>query len=130
MNSTQLTRIATLTAAGLWAAKSVAIASGLDKTLLDDLLFLAGLLSFFAAISAFAVGLTRERSRSLRVAAAVAAIVAGFVMAAAINAVVMSVVSSDLWVWAELNLWILAGAMLALVFLRGSGAETRMSVHA
>jgi hypothetical protein len=127
MNSTQLSKSAALTAAGLWTAKSVAIAAagGLDRSPLENPLFFAGLLAFFVGAAAFAVGLTRGRPLPLRVVAAVGAIVAGFVLAAAINALVMSVVSSDLWVWTELNLWVLAVGMLALAFLPGRDAENR-----
>lgn len=119
MNSATIAKSASLLAVGFWAAKSaaIAVAGGLGRSPAEDILFFAGLLSAIIAVGALALTLTAGRSFFVRWSAVVIAVVASSALSFALGAVIEVVAASDHWVWAELNLWVLAVAVLVLAWL-------------
>jgi len=116
MQISPVTTAAAVAAALFWAAKAVAIgAFGRDSY--DDpvasALFLLGLLSFFVAVVSLVWRALRGRHVGLRLLACIGAVgvTAGF--SAATTPLFESLFDS--WVGAELNLWILAIGLLAIV---------------
>ena len=126
MNISPVTTIAASTAALIWAVKAVAIgAFGRDSY--DDpvtsALFVLGLVAFVVGAVSLAWTALRGRHLVLRVLGATGAVVLGAGFAAATTPVFESLVDS--WVGAELNLWILAGVLLAVVARGSAGGATR-----
>jgi membrane protease YdiL (CAAX protease family) len=112
--------VAAIAAVLFWTAKAVAIgAFGRDSY--DDpiasALFLVGLLSFVIAVVTIVWRTLRGRHIGLRVLACLGALVVTSGFSAATTPVFESLIDS--WVGAELNLWILAIALLVVV-ARGS----------
>jgi hypothetical protein len=116
MKISPVTIVAAIAAALFWAAKAVAIgAFGRDSY--DDpvtsALFLLGLLSFQIAVVSLVWRGMKGRHVGLRLLACVGAVVVGAGFSAATTPLFESLVDS--WVGAELNLWILAIGLLAVV---------------
>jgi len=125
MKISPVTTAAAIAAALFWASKAIAIgAFGRDSY--DDpvasALFLLGLLSFFVAVVTLVWRALRGRHVGLRLLACIGA----FVVTAGFSAVTTPLFESlvDSWVGAELNLWISAIVLLAIV-ARGSGDPGR-----
>ena len=124
MNShTRSTRIA-LSAAGLaaacWAAKAVSIdiAGGLDKSPFEGPLFFAGLIAFVVAVVSLGVALTRGRPAWLRAIAGVVAFIVGLGISQVVGAVATTLAPADpSWVWAEVELWVIAPLALAAAWM-------------
>lgn len=118
MNSSRLAVIAALACIGAWTAKSVAIgvAGGLDRSPLEGPLFLLGLLAFLVAVGALCLALTPGRPAGIRVLAVVVGVVVAAGFSLGTNALVTTVRPADpSWVWSEVNLWVGATVLLALV---------------
>ena len=120
MNSSRIALLAAVAAVVSWTLKAVAIgtAGGLDKSPLEGPLFFAGLLSFVVAVVAVGVALTRGRPLWVRaVTGVVVAPVVGIGATLVVDALVGALRPTDPlrhWVWAEINLWVVAAAVLAL----------------
>ena len=131
MNSARLALGATLATTFLWTAKAVAIgiAGGLDRSPLESPLFLLGLLCCIVAAAATGIAVARRPTALGRTLSAAGGIVAGALVAVAVNAVVAAVAPpSPGWVWEEVNLWAMALILLAVNLLllpRRSQAEGR-----
>ena len=116
MKISPVTTAAAVAAAVFWAAKAVAIGA-LGRDSYDDpvasALFLLGLLSFFVAVVSLVWRALRGRHVGQRLLACIGAVgvTAGF--STATTPLFESLVDS--WVGAELNLWILAIGLLAIV---------------
>ncbi|MGH3347200.1 MAG: hypothetical protein ACRDO4_09460 [Nocardioides sp.] len=125
MKFSPVTTVAAIAAALFWAAKAVAI-GGFGRDSYDDTvasaLFLLGLLSFFVAVVTLVWRALRDRHVGLRLLACIGAflVTAGF--SAATTPLFESLVDS--WAGAELNLWIPAIGLLAVV-ARGSSGPGR-----
>lgn len=111
--------LATLSAAA-WTAKSVAIgvAGGLDRSPAEGPFFFLGLGANMAAVACLLLVAARHRSRGLRVLAALSALpvvlVLGLLTGAAVRLFEPPAPRS---VWAELNLWVVAVALLGVAVL-------------
>lgn len=129
MNSSRIALLAALAAVVCWTLKAVAIgvAGGLDKSPFEGPLFLAGLVCFVGAAAALGVALTRGRPGWLRaVTGVVVAPVVGIGFTLVIDALVGAMQpASPLrhWVWSEVNLWVIAIAVLGLAM--GTRAPAR-----
>lgn len=118
--STHVARISATLAVALWAAKAVAIgiAGGLGRSRFENPLFLVGLLAFLVATASLGVAATRGRPLWLRVLAGIAGPVLGFLLAAAIGALVTAVEPARPgWAYEEVNLWVVAPLALGLSWL-------------
>jgi len=120
MKISPVTSVSTVAATLFWTVKAVAIgAFGRDSY--DDpvtsVLFVLGLLAFLIGVVSLAWTALHGRHVGLRILGAVGVVILGAGSAAATTPVFESLVDS--WVGAELNLWILAAALIAIV-LRGS----------
>jgi hypothetical protein len=115
MDTTRIAVIAAITSAAFWAAKAVAIgiAGGLGQSPAETPLFLVGLVFSLVAVGSLTLSVTAGRPWWARIAAIGAAIVSVVAVVALINAALEAFVSSDHWVFAELNLWVLSLAVLA-----------------
>lgn len=119
MDNTILSARVALTAAALavtfWAAKATAIgiAGGLDRSPFESPLFLAGLIAFVIAGASLGVAATYGRALWVRVAGGALAFVAFLALAQAVGAVTAALAPADpSWVWAELELWVIAPVAL------------------
>ena len=134
MNSSRIALLAAVAAVVSWTLKAVAIgtAGGLDKSPLEGPLFFTGLLCFVVAVVAVGVALTRGRPGWVRaVAGVVVAPVLGIGATLAVDALVGALRPTDPlrhWVWAEINLWVVAAAVLGLALaVRRHGAASRVA---
>ena len=116
MNTSRIAVIASISAAGFWTAKAVAIgtAGGLDRSPAENPLFFLGLISCIVAVVTLTLSMTASRHAWVRGAAALGVVVAMFVGVGLIDAAVHAVVDGDHWVLTEVNLWITALAVLGL----------------
>lgn len=108
--------LASLSAAG-WAAKAVAIgtAGGLDLSPAEGPLFFLGLGANVAAVACLLLVLARHRPRGQRVLVALSALPLVFALGLVTRGVVWLFEPPDPhWVWAELNLWVVAVALLCV----------------
>ena len=125
MKISRVTTVAAIAAALFWAVKAVAIgAFGRDSynDPVASALFLLGLLSFVVAVVTLVWQAMRGRHVGLRLLACIGAVVVTAGFSAATTPLFESLVDS--WVGAELNLWILAIGLLAIV-ARSSGDPGR-----
>lgn len=123
--------VAAIVTAVVWSAKAVAIgvAGGLDRSPLEGPLVLLGFGTSLVAVAALGVALTASRPVALRVAAAVGAMVAWFVLLLALDAAVSAVEPSDPgWAWEEISLWVAAALLLGAAGAVRSGAARRADV--
>ena len=128
-NSTRIALSTALLAAALWSLKALTIglAGGLDKSPLEDPLFLAGLAAFLTAAVAIGVALTRGRPTWLRALAGLAGPVIGFLTAMALDSLVGAFQATGEgrhWVWTEVNLWVIGAAGVALAALARRREQT------
>ena len=119
MKSRHIALVAAIAAASTWTAKAVAIgiAGGLGKSALEGPLFFAGLIFFVVSVVALGVAVTARTNIWLRLAAGVCAFVVGIAATLVVDATVAALASSAQdrhWVWAELNLWVVALVALAV----------------
>ena len=131
--STRIALFAAVAAACLWSAKSlfIGLAGGLDKSPLEGPFFLVGLVASVVAMVALGLALTRHRPVWLRAVAGLGTLIGGFGLAMAVDASVGLVETADPgrhWVWAEVNLWVLAALTLALA-LAAHRRETASRTH-
>ena len=130
MNPSRIAVTSVLTCIGAWTAKAIAIgvAGGLGRSPLESPLFLLGLVAFVATVVLLALALSAGRGAVVRVLAVVGGIVAGVAFSVASNALVTAVRPADpSWVWGEVNLWVGAAVLLALVL---AAARSRSAAHA
>lgn len=115
MKITPVATFAAVAAALVWAAKGtvIGLAGGLGKSPLESPLFALGLLAFMTAVVSLVWNSLAGRHTALRIGACVGAVVLGAAFAAVTTPLFESLIDS--WVGAELNLWILALALLAVV---------------
>lgn len=119
---TRIALFAAAAAACLWSAKSlfIGLAGGLDKSPFEGPFFLAGLAASVVASVALGVALTRRRPGWVRAVAGIGTLVGGFGLAMAVDASVGLVQAAGPgrhWVWAEVNLWVLATLTLTLALV-------------
>ena len=120
MFTSRIALIAAITSLVAWAAKAVAIglAGGLDRSPLESPLFVLGLLAQVVAVFALALAFTSNRPPAARVTAVLAAPVAVVACVSVIGLIVERVQPADpSWVWAEVNLWVVAPLVLGLAML-------------
>lgn len=117
MKISRITVIASITAVSAWAAKALAIglAGGLGESPLETPLFALGALALLVAVTSLGWTLASGRPVAVRVLASVGALIAGAACSLTVLALVSAFVSSDHWVWGELNLWVTAVALFALL---------------
>ena len=122
MNTTRIAVISASAAAVAWAVKGVAIglAGGLDKSAYENPLFFTGLVCALVAVGALAVSATGRTQWWARLGAVMGALVALFVVVAAMSAGFEAVATGDHWVWSELSLWVGSLGLLALAAWRSS----------
>lgn len=132
MNSRRIALWAALAAAAAWTAKSVAIAAagGLDRSPLEGPLFFLGLACFAVAVVSLGVAGAAGHPTRVRAAAGVGAFALGFALTLAVDAVVVALHAPGVerhWVWAELNLWVVAtvGLTVAVALRRGRLSPVR-----
>jgi hypothetical protein len=124
MEISRIAVISALISIGAWTAKSVAIglAGGLDRSPLEGPLFLLGLASFVATVVLLALALTTGRPLALRVLAVLVGVVTAIGFSVATDVLLSAVRPADpSWVWSEVNLWVGAAALLALVLVTDRG---------
>ena len=124
MEISRIAVISALISIGAWTAKSVAIglAGGLDRSPLEGPLFLLGLASFVATVVLLALALTTGRPLALRVLAVLVGVVTAIGFSVATDVLLSAVRPPDpSWVWSEVNLWVGAAALLALVLVTDRG---------
>lgn len=103
--------------AGFWTAKSVAIgtAGGLGLSPAEGPLFFLGLGTSVLAVASLLLVRARGRSRTARLLTALASLPVVVVLGAVTRTVVWLVEPDDpAWPWAELNLWVVAAALLGV----------------
>ena len=129
MTSTRVSFIAASAAAALWALKGLAIgvAGGLGESPLEGPFFLTGLAAFVVASVALGVAALPSRAAALRALGGLGVVVAGFALAAGVDALVSSVVPADAdrhWAYTEVNLWLVAAVVLAVTLrLHRAGSD-------
>ncbi len=133
MKSRHIALVAAVAAASTWTAKAVAIgiAGGLGKSALEGPFFFAGLVFFVVAVVALGVAVTARANIWLRLAAGVCAFVVGIAATLVVDATVAALASSAPdrhWVWAELNLWVVALVALAVAVALNRQRLTRTSL--
>jgi hypothetical protein len=115
MDTARVARVSAWLALALWLAKAVAIwaAGGLDRSVLEGPLFVAGLLAY--AVGAFTLGLLLlgDRSTFLRVGVAVLTLVAALLLIGVLQAVIRAVLPESAgWVTEEAGLWASAAILV------------------
>ena len=135
MNSSRIALFAAVAAAVCWTLKAVAIgtAGGLDKSPLEGPLFFAGLSSFVVAVLGLGVAFTRGRPAWLRATAGVVAVGFGIAVVSVVGALINAMQApSPLrhWVWTEVNLWVMAIAVLGLALAARRRPAQRKAVGA
>jgi hypothetical protein len=131
MNSSRIAFAAAIAAAVSWTLKSIAIgtAGGLGKSPFEGPFYFAGLAFFLIGSVALGVAITRRRPLWVRIiAGGVVVPVLGIGLAVVVDALVSSVYPvSPLrhWAWTEVNLWVIAAAVLALSLVVRARQESR-----
>ena len=134
MDTSRIPLICALGALASWTAKAVTVGldGGADSTL-ASVLMVVGLTFALAAGIGIAVILSRGLSAWRRAAALVLGVVTGPAVGLTLNLAIESVVESDHWAWAEVNLWVMAVLLVAVAFRvgrRGRAGTTREVVAA
>jgi len=130
MNPSRIAFTSSLICIGAWTVKAIAIgvAGGLGRSPLESPLFLLGLVAFVATVVLLALALSAGRAAGVRVLVVVGAVAAGVAFSVASNALVTAVrPANPSWVWGEVNLWVGAAVLLALVL---ATARNRGAAHA
>lgn len=115
-----------------WGLKTIAIAvaGGLDRSVLEGPLYLVGLLAIVVAFAAIGVSAARGRSLTLRVFAGVLGVVVGLVFSWAVEAAVGAVSPQSAgWVWEEAALWIISLLTLVVSVLLGTRQRHRLAAR-
>lgn len=113
-----ITSVLTVGAVGAWGAKAVviAIAGGLDQSLLEGPLFLLGLILYTLGVIAIGLSVAHGRSVVLRVLGAVAGFVVGALVFVLVDMILAGMAPDNPhWVWEEAQLWI-ASVLTALAW--------------
>lgn len=115
METTRIPLVLALGALTAWSAKAVTVGldDGADSGTATALMVI-GLAFALAAGVAVALALSRGRPGRHRFAAVVVGLVAGPAIALPLNLAIESVVESDHWAWAEVNLWVMAIVLVAV----------------
>ena len=112
MSAARVATIATIGAVLVWGLKALAIglAGGLDESPAEGPLFFLGMLLFVVGVVAIALALTAGRGPAGRLVGVVATFAVLFVVWLAVDTVVASMAPEDdpHWVWAEIQLWVIA----------------------
>jgi hypothetical protein len=117
MNITRIAIAASVATVALWTAKTIAIAlaGGLGRSPLEGPLFLLGLVSCVVAAVTTGIAVGRPRRTAGRIAWELAGFLVIALLGTAAGAVVTAVQpSSPGWVWGEINLWVMALAVLTI----------------
>ena len=121
MNPHRTALVSSVATVVVWTAKALAIgiAGGLGSSPAEGPLFLAGLVCCVVAAVATGVALTAGRSRWVRALGGLA----GFVVTALLGTVAQGVVGAvqpahPAWAWGEVNLWVMALALLGVNLAR------------
>ena len=132
MESRKLALGSAVVAAAAFAAKAFVIASaGLGESAAEDVFFFLGQIAMIVGAASLGAWLTAGRPVWTRVLGAVAAVV-GLAVVTGVVAVLVSAATSDDagWVWGEINLWVGAAVLLAVVMvLLRRPALTNASSH-
>jgi hypothetical protein len=117
MNSRTLALASAVVAAAAFAVKAFVIASaGLGESGLEDMFFFLGQIAMTVSAASLGVWLTSGRPVGTRVLGAVATVL-GLAVVIGVVAVLISAATPDEagWVWGEINLWVGAAVLLAVV---------------
>lgn len=119
MNSSRIALIAAIAAAVSWTFKSVAIgtAGGLDKSPFESPLFFAGLGFYVVASVALGVAIAAGRPGWVRAVTGAVAVAVGIGVVSVIGELINALQAPSPqrhWVWAEVNLWVIAAGILTL----------------
>ena len=112
MTAARVATYATIGAVVAWAIKALVIglAGGLDKSPAEGPLFFLGMVLFLVGIVAIGLAVTAGRSVAARVLGVVGTVAVTLVAWIAIDTVIASMAPERdaHWVWAELQLWVIA----------------------
>ncbi len=115
MTAARVATYATIGAVAAWAVKALAIglAGGLDESPAESPLFILGMLLFLVGVVAIGLAITAGRSVVARVVGVVGTVAVTWVVWLAIDTVIASMAPERdaHWVWAELQLWVIAVAV-------------------
>ena len=115
MTAARVATYASIGAVAAWAVKAVAIglAGGLDQSPAEGPLFFLGMILFLVGVVAIGLAITAGRSVGARVLGVVGTVAVTFVVWLAVDTVIASVAPERdaHWVWAELQLWVIAVAV-------------------
>lgn len=117
MESQKLALASAVVAAAALAAKAFVIASvGLGESGVEDVFFFLGQIAMAVGAASLGVWLTSDRPVGTRVLGAVATVL-GLAVVIGVVAVLVSAATPDDsgWVWGEMNLWVGAAVLLAVV---------------
>jgi len=117
MKSRKLALASAVVAAAAFAAKAFVIASaGLGESGVEDVFFFLGQIAMIVGAASLGVWLTSGRPVGTRVLGAVATVL-GLAAVSGVVAVLVSAATPDDagWVWGEINLWVGAAVLLAVV---------------
>ena len=115
MDTSRIPLICALGALASWTVKAVTVGldGGADSTL-ASVLMAVGLAFALAAGVGVAAILSRGLSVWRRAGAMVLGVVTGPALGLTLNLAIESVVESDHWAWAEVNLWVMAVLLVAV----------------
>jgi hypothetical protein len=118
MTAARIAWYAAIATAVVWTVKAIAIweAGGLNQTSLEDLGWAVGSLLFLVAWAALGLACTAGRALWVRVAAAVGAVVVGFVLFLALDGAADVLPDSTGWVQEEAGLWAAAAVTLGVAW--------------
>jgi hypothetical protein len=112
MSAARVATVATIGAVLVWGLKALVIglAGGLDKSPAEGPLFFLGMIVFLVGVVSIGLALTEGRGLAVRVLGVVVTIVVLFAVWLAVDTVIAAMAPEDdpHWVWAELQLWVIA----------------------
>ena len=115
MTAARVATYATIGAVAVWAVKalSIGIAGGLGKSPAEGPLFFLGMILFLTGVVAIGLAITAGRSLGIRALGVVGAVAVTLVVWLAIDTAIASLAPENdpHWVWAELQLWVIAVAV-------------------
>ncbi len=112
MSAARVATFATIGAVLVWGLKALVIglAGGLDKSPAEGPLFFLGMLVYLVGVVAIGLALTAGRGLVGRVLGVVVTVAVLFAVWLAVDTVIASLAPENdpHWVWAELQLWVIA----------------------